>query len=193
MQRTGKIVVVRDGVSSTFLDITSRVRSSGGEQGLLSMAFAPDYATSGTFYVYYTAQPPGGSGAPGSDLMISAFQRTDADHADPGSERVVLQIPHRKFDNHNGGNLQVGPDGMLWVGTGDGGDGNDSLGNAQQTSPTWNDAAAGHDARLGKLLRIDPRPGCRLRRALHDPGGQPRLRAARDLGQGPAQPVALLV
>ena len=51
------------------------------------MAFAPDYATSGTFYVYSTAQPPGGSGAPGSELTISAFQRTDADHADPGSER----------------------------------------------------------------------------------------------------------
>jgi glucose/arabinose dehydrogenase len=159
VQRTGKIAVVRDGVSSTFLDITGRVRSSGGEQGLLSMAFAPDYATSGTFYVYYTAQPPGGSGAPGSDLTISAFQRTDADHADPGSERVVLQIPHRKFDNHNGGNLQFGPDGMLWIGTGDGGNGDDSLGNAQQTSPAWNDAEAGHDARLGKLLRIDPRPG----------------------------------
>jgi glucose/arabinose dehydrogenase len=159
VQKTGKIAVVRDGVSSTFLDITGRVRSSGSEQGLLSMAFAPDYATSGTFYVYYTAQPPGGSGAPGSDLTISAFQRTDADHADPATERVVLQIPHRKFDNHNGGNLQFGPDGMLWVGTGDGGDGNDSLGNAQQSSPTWNDAAAGHDARLGKLLRIDPRSG----------------------------------
>jgi glucose/arabinose dehydrogenase len=159
VQRTGKIMVVGDGVSSTFLDITSRVRSSGSEQGLLSMAFAPDYATSGTFYVYYTAQPPGGSGAPGSDLTISAFQRTDADHADAGRERVVLQIPHRKFDNHNGGNLQFGPDGMLWAGTGDGGDGNDSLGNAQQTSPTWNDADAGHDARLGKLLRIDPTAG----------------------------------
>lgn len=159
VQRTGKIVVVRDGVSSTFLDITSRVRTSGGEQGVLSMAFAPDYATSGTFYVYYTAQPPGGRDAVGSELVISAFQRTDADHADPDSERVVLQIPHRKFDNHNGGNLQVGPDGMLWIATGDGGDGDDTLGNAQQTSPSWNDADAGRDARLGKLLRIDPRVG----------------------------------
>jgi glucose/arabinose dehydrogenase len=173
VQKTGKIAVVRNGVSSTFLDITSRVRSSGNEQGLLSMAFPPDYATSGTFYVYYTAQPPGGSGAPGSDLTISAFQRTDADHADPGSERVVLQIPHRKFDNHNGGNLQFGPDGMLWLGTGDGGDANDSLGNAEQTSPTWNDAVAGHDARLGKLLRIDPAagPGCDGRCTI--PAGNP--------------------
>ncbi len=173
VQKTGKIAVVRDGVSSTFLDITGRVRSSGNEQGLLSMAFAPDYATSGTFYVYYTAQPPGGSGAPGSDLTVSAFQRTDADHADPGSERVVLQIPHRKFDNHNGGNLQFGPDGMLWVGTGDGGDRDDSLGNAQQTSPSWNDAAAGHDARLGKLLRIDPRPGAGCDGRCTIPAGNP--------------------
>jgi glucose/arabinose dehydrogenase len=173
VQKTGKIAVVRDGVSSTFLDITSRVRSSGNEQGLLSMAFAPDYATSGTFYVYYTAQPPGGGGAPGSDLTISAFQRTDADHADPGSEREVLQIPHRKFDNHNGGNLQFGPDGMLWIGTGDGGDGNDSLGNAQQTDPTWNDAAAGHDARLGKLLRIDPRVGAGCDGRCTIPAGNP--------------------
>lgn len=173
VQRTGKIVVVRNGVSSTFLDITSRVRSSGGEQGLLSMAFAPDYATSGTFYVYYTAQPPGGSGAIGSDLTISAFQRVDSDHADPGSERAVLQIPHRKFDNHNGGNLQFGPDGMLWLGTGDGGNNNDPLGNAQQSSPAWNDAAAGHDARLGKLLRIDPRPGAGCDGLCTIPAGNP--------------------
>jgi glucose/arabinose dehydrogenase len=173
VQKTGKIVVVRNGVSSTFLDLTGRVRSSGNEQGLLSMAFAPDYATTGTFYVYYTAQPPGGSGAPGSDLTISAFQRTDGDHADAGSERVVLQIPHRKFDNHNGGNLQFGPDGLLWIGTGDGGDGNDSLGNAQQTSPGWNDAAAGHDARLGKLLRIDPRVGAGCDGRCTIPAGNP--------------------
>jgi glucose/arabinose dehydrogenase len=176
VQKTGKIAVVRGATSATFLDITSRVRSSGTEQGLLSMAFAPDFATSGTFYVYYTAQPPGGSGAPGSDITVSAFHATDADHADAGSERVVLQIPHRRFDNHNGGNLQIGPDGMLWLGTGDGGDANDSLGNAEQTSPTWNDAAAGHDARLGKLLRIDPgvgptQPGCDGRCTI--PAGNP--------------------
>jgi glucose/arabinose dehydrogenase len=172
VQRGGKVAVVRDGVSSTFLDITSRVRSTGGEQGLLSMAFAPDYATSGTFYVYYTAPPPGGA-AGGSDLMVSAFHATDPDHADPGSERVVLQIPHRRFDNHNGGQLQIGPDGMLWIGTGDGGDGNDSLGNAQKADPSWNDAAAGHDARLGKLLRVDPAPGAGCDGRCTIPAGNP--------------------
>jgi glucose/arabinose dehydrogenase len=159
VEKGGRVIDVRNGTASTFLDISSRVRSSGNEQGLLSIAFPPDYATSGIFYVYYTAQPPGGSGTPGSDLTISAFRRIDDDHADPAGERVVLTIPHRKYDNHNGGQLQFGPDGLLWIGTGDGGDANDSLGNAEQTNPSYNDATAGHDARLGKLLRIDPRPG----------------------------------
>jgi glucose/arabinose dehydrogenase len=157
VQKQGKVVMVKNGVASTFLDLTPKVKSSGNEQGLLSMAFAADYATSGEFYVYYTAPPA--SGSTGSDLKIEAYRRADADHGDPGSARTLLTIPHRRFDNHNGGQLQVTPDGMLWIGTGDGGDANDSLGNAQKTDPSWNDAAAGHDARLGKLLRIDPRTG----------------------------------
>jgi glucose/arabinose dehydrogenase len=157
VQKTGKIALVKGGATTTFLDLTSKVKSSGQEQGLLSMAFAPDYATSGTFYVYYTAPPA--SGTTGSDLTIEAYQRADADHGDPASARLVLSIPHRMFDNHNGGQLQTGPDGLLWIGTGDGGNGNDTLGNAQKTDPSWNDAAAGHDARLGKILRVDPRPG----------------------------------
>lgn len=173
VEKGGRVIDVRNGTASTFLDITSRVRSSGNEQGLLSIAFPPDYATSGIFYVYYTAQPPGGAGAPGSDLTISAFRRIDDDHADPAGERVVLSIPHRKYDNHNGGQLQFGPDGLLWIGTGDGGDANDSLGNAEQTSPAYNDAAAGHDARLGKLLRIDPRPGDGCGGACTIPAGNP--------------------
>ncbi|HMJ32400.1 MAG TPA: PQQ-dependent sugar dehydrogenase [Baekduia sp.] len=157
VQRGGRIAVVRGGTSSTFLDLGARVKSSGSEQGLLSMAFAPDYATSRKFYVYYTAPPA--TGSTGSDLVVSELRATDDEHADPGTERTVLRIPHRRFDNHNGGQLQIGPDGLLWIGTGDGGDGNDSLGNAQKVDPAWNDAAAGHDARLGKLLRVDPAPG----------------------------------
>ena len=157
VQKGGKIALVEGGATTPFLDLTSKVKSSGQEQGLLSMAFAPDYATSGTFYVYYTAPPA--VGTTGSDLTIEAYQRADADHGDPASGRLVLSIPHRMYDNHNGGQLQVGRDGMLWIGTGDGGNGNDTLGNAQKTDPSWNDAAAGHDARLGKLLRVDPRPG----------------------------------
>jgi glucose/arabinose dehydrogenase len=157
VQKGGKIALVKGGATTTFLDLTSKVKSSGQEQGLLSMAFAPDYATSGTFYVYYTAPP--GSGTTGSDLTIEAYQRADADHGDPASGRLVLSIPHRTYDNHNGGQLQTTADGLLWIGTGDGGNGNDTLGNAQKTDPSWNDAAAEHDARLGKILRIDPRPG----------------------------------
>jgi glucose/arabinose dehydrogenase len=171
VERAGRIAVVENGVASTFLDLTSRVKSSGGEQGLLSMAFAPDYATSGTFYVYYTAPPPPGS--TGSDLVVAAYHRTDASHADPASARLVLTIPHRAFDNHNGGQLQVGPDGLLWIGTGDGGNGNDTLGNAAQTTPAYNDAAAGHDARLGKLLRIDPTPGAGCDGHCTIPAGNP--------------------
>jgi glucose/arabinose dehydrogenase len=171
VQQGGRIAVVRDGTASTFLDISGRVRA-GGEQGLLSMAFAPDYATSGTFYVYYTAPPPGG-GTTGSDVTISAFHATDPDHADASSERVVLQIPHRLQGNHNGGQLQIGPDGLLWIGTGDGGGGNDQLGNAQKTDPSWNDPAAGHDARLGKLLRVDPAPGTGCDGRCTIPSGNP--------------------
>src|SRR3982750_674403 len=84
VQKKGKIIVVRNGVASTFLDLTAKVRSTGNEQGPLSMASAADYATSGDFYVFYTAPPPGGSGA-GSALTVEAYKRTDADHADPAS------------------------------------------------------------------------------------------------------------
>jgi glucose/arabinose dehydrogenase len=157
VEKGGRIADVRAGATTTFVDLTGRVKSSGSEQGLLSMAFAPDYATSRKLYVYYTAPPERGSS--GSDLIVSELRATDDDHADPATERVVLRIPHRAFDNHNGGQLQFGPDGLLWIGTGDGGNGNDSLGNAQQTAPSWNDPVVGHDTRLGKLLRIDPAPG----------------------------------
>jgi glucose/arabinose dehydrogenase len=172
VQKQGRIVMIKDGTPSTFLDLTAKVRSTGNEQGLLSMAFASDYATSGEFYVYYTAPPASGAG-PGSDLTIEAYRRADADHGDPGTARPLLTIPHRINDNHNGGQLQIGPDGMLWAGTGDGGGANDTLGNAQLTSASFNDPAAGHDARLGKLLRIDPRTGAA---APGNPGfGQPEI------------------
>jgi glucose/arabinose dehydrogenase len=152
-----RIQLIHGGIVSEFANLDSRVSYNANERGLLSMAFAPDYATSGRFYVYYTAPPPGGSGQ--SDLMISELRRSDPDHGDRSTERIVLRIPHRVLGNHNGGQLQIGPDGLLWVGTGDGGGGNDQLGNAQRTDPATNDAAAGHDARLGKLLRVDPTPG----------------------------------
>jgi glucose/arabinose dehydrogenase len=133
--------------ATPFLDISGEVRPPGGEQGLLSMAFPPDYATSGKFYVYYTTRNCDSGG--GCDEHLSQFTRSASNPnvADPGSERVLLSIPHPGNTNHNGGQLQFGPDGYLYVSTGDGGDSNDTHHNAQKTD----------DAHLlGKILRLDP-------------------------------------
>jgi len=141
VEQTGRIMVLRGGrkLSRPFLDLRSKI-TYGGEQGLLSVAFPPDYQQSGRFYVYYTA-----SG--GADNRIVEYRRTSADRADPSSARVVLTMPNLEA-NHNGGLLLFGPDGLLYAGTGDGGGGNDqhgSRGNAQNLASP-----------LGKLLRIDP-------------------------------------
>ncbi|MEA2425313.1 MAG: hypothetical protein QOH13_1723 [Thermoleophilaceae bacterium] len=137
VEQAGTIRVVRDGkkLGTPFLDIHSDVQS-GGERGLLSMAFAPDYATSGLFYVYFT----GGDG----DIHIQEFHRSSADRADRGSRRELLRIEHSTYPNHNGGQLAFGPDGRLYTGTGDGGGGGDPFRNAQNPSKL-----------LGKLLRFD--------------------------------------
>jgi Glucose / Sorbosone dehydrogenase/PASTA domain len=143
VQQDGRIRVVRNGaiLPTDFLDLTGPVLL-GGERGLLSMAFAPDYAASGRFYVYYTADAPTG------ELVIAEYRRsTNPDVADPSSGRTVLSISHSSQPNHNGGQLQFGPDGYLYIGTGDGGGGGDPDRNAQNLGSL-----------LGKLLRIDPRP-----------------------------------
>jgi glucose/arabinose dehydrogenase len=142
VERAGRIVVVRGGrvLRAPFLDIRDRV-TTGGESGLLSMAFAPDYARSGRFYVYYTD--------PQGYIRIDQFQRSagDPDVADRGSGRLVMRVPHRRF-NHKGGQVQFGPDGRLYAGFGDGGGGGDPDGNGQNLS-----------RQLGKLVRIEPQPG----------------------------------
>ena len=138
-QKGGKVVGVRDGGDpTTVLDLTSNV-STGGEQGLLGLAFSPDGSH---LYVNYTD--------PAGDTRIVEYAFADG-RADPGSAREVLTVD-QPFANHNGGNLVFGPDGMLWIGLGDGGGGGDPQGNAQSLGTL-----------LGKMLRIDPRP----------PGGQP--------------------
>src|SRR4051794_8693241 len=149
VEQGGRIMEVRDGqkLASPFLDITGDVRS-GGEQGLLSMAFAPDYATSRKFYVYYTAPRPGDSGGSVVTVQELQTQAGNPDAADAASRRTVLSIDHPRFGNHNGGQLQFGPDGELYAGTGDGGSGNDPNGNAQNPA-----------SQLGKLLRIDRTAG----------------------------------
>ena len=165
--------------SSTRRSWTSPRRStSGGEQGLLSMAFAPDYASSGLFYVYFTDSD--------GDQRVVEYKRASADRADAGSARLVLQMADSE-SNHNGGLLLFGPGGHLYIGTGDGGGGGDrhgARGNAQNLGSL-----------LGKILRIDPRPsgGRAVLGAALEPVRRALRRARRDLQLRPAQPVALLV
>ena len=140
---TARIWVVRDGVKlvPAFLDLTGV--KYGGEQGLLSMAFAPDYATSGRFYVYYN--DAGACSGENCDVRVDEFRRADADHADASSRRPVFSLSHRDAPNHNGGQLQFGPDGRLYAGPGDGG-----------TNPDPECDAQNPGSPLGKILSIDP-------------------------------------
>src|SRR5690349_3373245 len=109
VEQPGTIRVVRNGrkLSRPFLNLRSRVQA-GGERGLLSMAFARDYAKSRRFFVYFTDHT--------GDIRVQEFRRSagNPDVASRGSARNLLTIRHREFSNHNGGQLQVGPDGMLW-------------------------------------------------------------------------------
>jgi glucose/arabinose dehydrogenase len=139
----GKIWVVRGGrkLDRPFLDISDRVQA-GGEQGLLGLAFAPDYAASGRFYVDYTDTD--------GNTRIVEYRRAGPDRADPSTGRQIL-FQEQPEPNHNGGQLAFGPDGLLYIGLGDGGGGDDQhgrRGNAQSLG-TW----------LGKILRIDPLHG----------------------------------
>jgi glucose/arabinose dehydrogenase len=144
VEQGGRIRVVRDGrvLRAPFLDISSRV-VAGGEQGLLGLAFAPDYATSGRFYVNYTD-------VDGDTRVVEYRRGAGADRADAGSARQLL-FQDQPESNHNGGQLAFGPDGLLYVGLGDGGGGDD------QHGPIGNGQSLG--TLLGKILRIDPRPG----------------------------------
>ena len=159
-ERAGVLALLVDGVRQTrpLLDISDRVQCCEGERGLESIAFAPDYAASGLLYAYYTARSPLGA------LTISEFRRsaTDPDVVDPASERILVRIPHDLQSNHNGGQLQFGPDGALYAGTGDGGAGGDPAGNGQNTDTSAapsSQAGVNRDWRLAKLLRIDPATG----------------------------------
>jgi glucose/arabinose dehydrogenase len=141
VEQSGRIFSHDDGqdIDTPFLDIRGRVASGGNEQGLLSVAFAPDFATSGNFYVFYTEAD--------GDTVLSRFRvGNDPNAADPGSETLVLSVD-QPFGNHNGGRLQFGPDGMLYLGLGDGGGAFDPDDNAQDGSTL-----------LGKLIRIDVDP-----------------------------------
>lgn len=141
VEQPGRVEVLSAGhrLAHPFLDITGLVGDDGGERGLLSIAFPPDYATSGRFYVYYTDNE--------GNIRIDEFHRRSATRAALGSRRQVIEIPHPINANHNGGQLQFLGD-LLYFGTGDGGSGGDPPNNAQNK-----------ESLLGKLLRIDPRAG----------------------------------
>jgi glucose/arabinose dehydrogenase len=143
VERAGRIRVIKDGrkLAMPFLDISSEV-STDSERGLLSMAFAPDYKSSGRFYIYFTDH--------GGDIHIQELKRASADRAAAGTRRNLLTIEHSEFGNHDGGQLQFGPDKHLYAGIGDGGSGGDPHNHGQSLG-----------TRLGKLLRIDPRHGKR--------------------------------
>jgi glucose/arabinose dehydrogenase len=156
VERGGAIRLVKDGAVSTFLDLTPSVLS-GSERGLLSMAFDLDYATNGLFYVYYTAQSPTGQ----ITIEERRVDPANPDRADQSYVRTLVTIPHDQQPNHNGGQLQFGPDGQLYAGTGDGGSGGDPSDNAQTTTPGPPTVVGevNHDYRLGKLLRVDRTAG----------------------------------
>jgi glucose/arabinose dehydrogenase len=139
VEQPGTVRVIRKGheLQRPFLDVSGLI-SSGGERGLLSIAFPPNYQQSRRFYVYYTDHR--------GDIRIDEFKRQSATRAARSSRRAVIEIPHPVNSNHNGGQLQFLGN-LLYFGTGDGGSGGDPPNNAQN-----------RDVLLGKLLRIDPRP-----------------------------------
>ncbi|HEY3056551.1 MAG TPA: PQQ-dependent sugar dehydrogenase [Thermoanaerobaculia bacterium] len=132
-------VVIFDGtrlLPAPFLDIRTLVQCCD-EQGLLSVAFHPRYRDNGIFFVYYVDRS--------SFVTIARYRvSSDPNRADPASAQILLRVDHTQFGNHDGGQLQFGPDGYLYIGTGDGGGGGDPLRNAQNLN-----------ALFGKLLRID--------------------------------------
>lgn len=142
VERAGRILQVQGGTTSTFADLRTTIGCVGecsGERGLLSIAPAPDFDLSGRLYVDYAND--------GDGTIHVAELRADGATAPLSSLRDVLTIPHPGQSNHNGGQLQFGPEGNLFISTGDGGGSNDQLHNAQDlTKP------------LGKILRIDPAP-----------------------------------
>jgi glucose/arabinose dehydrogenase len=144
VQRTGQVMLLLNGHARTrpFLDITKAVNSQGGqEQGLLGLAFAPDYVRSGLFYVDYTVA--------NNDIRVVQYRRStrNPNVANPTSARVVLRIDHHSYTNHNGGQLAFGLDGDLYIGVGDGGSEDDPDNNGQSTQTL-----------LGKILRVEPSP-----------------------------------
>ncbi|MGK2963647.1 MAG: PQQ-dependent sugar dehydrogenase [Gemmatimonadaceae bacterium] len=137
VEQQGRIRIIENGqlLATPFLDISQRV-STGGERGMLSLAFHPQYRSNGLFFVYFTG--------PGGEIRVERFTVSgNANVASPASAKVILAVPHPR-SNHNGGLARFGPDGMLYLGLGDGGGAGDPDANGQNANTL-----------LGALLRID--------------------------------------
>ena len=143
VEQPGEVRILRKGklLKQPFVNLEDVV-GYGGEEGLLSIAFDPGYAKNRLFYVYYTTEA--------GNIRVDQLKRKkkSATRADPRSRHKVIEIAHPSFSNHNGGQVQFGPDGSLYLATGDGGSSGDPDANAQNTSSL-----------LGKLLRIKPKKG----------------------------------
>jgi len=138
VEQGGRVRIVRDGglLERPFLDLAAALDNSRGERGLLGLAFAPDYPVSGRFYVAHTA--------PGPVVRIARYRvSADPDVAEPEPVATILDMDD-PASNHNGGMIAFGPDGMLWIATGDGGSAGDPWDNARD-----------RDSLLGKILRLD--------------------------------------
>lgn len=150
VERSGTVRVIRNGtlLPNPFLDISDLVSERGGEQGLLGMAFHPNYATNGSFYVSYTGKSgavvdPTDGVLVGNSVVARYRVSADPDIADATSSTTILVV-EQPFVFHNVGLLRFGPDGMLYIGSGDGGSGGDPFGNGQNLGTL-----------LGTILRID--------------------------------------
>jgi len=159
VEQGGTVRILRGGrvLDEPFLDLSPRLDNSSGERGLLGLAFAPDFAASGVFYVQHTA--------PGPAVVVARMRAPSpgADRADPDSWEAVLSMAD-PASNHNGGMLAFGPDGDLWIGTGDGG----------RAADPW-DNARDLDSLLGKMLRIDVSGARTGERGYGIPDGNPFL------------------
>jgi len=138
-QQTGRIVIY-DGtrvLPQPFLDVSPLISTNGEERGLLGLAFSPHYRDDGTFYIDYTNTA--------GDTVVARYHVSggDPNRADAATAQVILTVA-QQYPNHNGGELQFGPDGYLYIGMGDGGSGGDPQNRAQSFSTL-----------LGKILRID--------------------------------------
>ena len=176
VEQAGKIWVLKGGqvLADPFLDIEDLVQDDANEEGLLGLAFHPDFANNGYFFVNYTHNPP--TAKDRTIVARYAVSAGDPDLADPASATILLEI-EQDFSNHNGGNILFGPDGYLYIGMGDGGSSNDP-----------NERSQDPGTLLGKMLRIDvdstppaePNDLCGLKAAYGIPPDNPYIGGSGD-------------